>query len=372
MIKSRMPTNDNPKKTPNVPPIVPNISAFQHFFHVFIFIFRHSQALAALKAWCHWLSHLHSLALKDPTFEPQCKDLTSRIMVAVSPVIKDDHQGSPNRLKLVHSAAHFLCTLTGTVRPPSIWKLKEFTELYSCLNHLKLEPDDHRLMVKALSNVLMLPWPGIPDQRWDERQRHLAKFLRDLTETFRSIRMVQDFPTNKELQVQAKPLIIHTLRVIRDLADNVLNEVTQTKKLCHECSRDYIDIALWLFPLYVKDNGMCEELFAFFHTVLDVLKSQMGADVIEATIGTFINVFNKDQLTQIIVNEGSAGTRVVEKFLEILQFVVKESDISFRKFIDSTLSLCLDYIYPLVAEVSPRLKKIENLKYPLHFGLVLS
>ena len=68
--------------------------------------------------------------------------------------------------------------------------------------------------------------------------------------------------------------------------------------------------------------------------------------------GTFINVFNKDQLTQIILNEGSAGIRVVEKFLGILQFVVKESDLSFRKFIDSTLSLCLDYIYPLVADVS--------------------
>jgi hypothetical protein len=165
--------------------------------------------LAALKAWCHWLSQLHSLALKDPiTFEPQCKDLTSRIMVAVSPVIKDDHTGSSssksNRLKLVHSASHFLGTLTGTVRPPSIWKLKEFTELYSSLNQLKLEPDDHRLMVRALTNVLMLPWPGIQDQRWEERQRHLAKFLRDLTETFRSIRMVVDFPTNKELQQQGK------------------------------------------------------------------------------------------------------------------------------------------------------------------------
>ena len=68
-----------------------------------------------------------------------------------------------------------------------------------------------------------------------------------------------------------------------------------------------IDVALWLFPIYVNDNEMCEELFAFFHTVLDVLKSQMGADAIEATIGTFINVFNKDQLTQVIVNEGSAG-----------------------------------------------------------------
>ena len=38
-----------------------------------IFIFRHAQALAALKAWCHWLSQLHSLALKDSTYEPQCK-----------------------------------------------------------------------------------------------------------------------------------------------------------------------------------------------------------------------------------------------------------------------------------------------------------
>ena len=45
------------------------------------------------------------------------------------------------------------------------------------------------------------------------------------------------------------------------------------------------DIALWLFPAYIHDTSMCEELFAFFHTVLDVLKSQMGAESIEATIG---------------------------------------------------------------------------------------
>ena len=106
------------------------------------------------------------------------------------------------------------------------------------------------------------------------------------------------------------------------------------------------------FSGYVQDTTMCEELFSFFHIVLDVLKSQMGPDTIENTIGTFINIFNKDQLTQVIVNEGSAGIRVIEKFLGILQFVVKESDVSFRKFIDSTLNLCLDYIYPLVAEVS--------------------
>ena len=59
-------------------------------------------------------------------------------------------------------------------------------------------------MVKALTNVLLLPWPGIQDQRWDERQRHVTKFLRDMSETFRSIRLVADFSTNKELQIQGK------------------------------------------------------------------------------------------------------------------------------------------------------------------------
>ena len=40
---------------------------------------------------------------------------------------------------------------------------------------------------------------------------------------------------------------------------------------------------------------MCEELFAFFHTVLDVLKSQMGAESIEATIGINRKLFLKFQ-----------------------------------------------------------------------------
>jgi hypothetical protein len=73
----------------------------------------------------------------------------------------------------------------------------------------------------------------------------------------------------------AKPMVIHTLRIIGDLADNVLNEGTATKRLCHECIRDYIDIAHALFPVYVGDAVVCEQLFAFFHVILDVLKTQV-------------------------------------------------------------------------------------------------
>jgi len=49
--------------------------------------------------------------------------------------------------------------------------------------------------------------------------------------------------------------------------ENVLDEGTQCKKLCYECIREYLEEALWLFPIYVSWPNMCEELFAFFHTV---------------------------------------------------------------------------------------------------------
>ena len=57
-----------------------------------------------------------------------------------------------------------MVTLTGTVRPPSIWKLKEFTELYSGVHNLRLCPEDRRLLVRALTNVLLLHWPGLNEQ----------------------------------------------------------------------------------------------------------------------------------------------------------------------------------------------------------------
>ena len=38
-------------------------------------------------------------------------------------------------------------------------------------------------------------------QRWDEREKHLAKFLRDLTGQFRQIRTTDGFATNRSLQV---------------------------------------------------------------------------------------------------------------------------------------------------------------------------
>jgi len=311
----------------------------------------HSQTVAALKAWCHWLAALHSESLTDSTYTWICSDITDRIVVAVVSLVKEgDH------VSLVHSAAHFMVTLTGTVRPPSIWKLKEFTDLYSSVQHINLQPQAYRLIVRSLCNVLLLHWPGILEQKWEDRRKHLTKFLKDRTQTFRSLKTTPGFTENKVLQKQAEGEIVHTLEMLGDLVENVLNEVTQTKKLCHDAIRDYIELSLWLFPLYINSTRVCEHLFNFFHTVFDVLKTQMGSVFVEQAIQTFLSHFGQGQLSDVINQRNGAGSRVIEKFLSILTFIVSEPGTSFRKLIPSTLSLCLDHIYPLVSTTPSDIK----------------
>lgn len=165
-------------------------------------ISRHAQIFAALKAWSQWLSQLQKLAQKEPQYEAECRDMISKVMVSVSAVLRDGNGPDGSRKVLVHSAAHFLVTLTGSVRPPSIWKLREFTELYGGLHQLDLSAEDHRLVVRALTNVLLLPWPDIADQRWDERQRHLTKFLHELTDSFRNTKNVPEFVSDGAVRAQ--------------------------------------------------------------------------------------------------------------------------------------------------------------------------
>ncbi|XP_059099703.1 exportin-6-A-like [Tigriopus californicus] len=301
--------------------------------------------IASLKAWCHWLAQLHAIASADSHHEVLCKDLTSAMVLTIGPVIRQ--RDSP---ALVHSAAHFLVTLTGTVRPPSIWKLKEFTDLYSSIGDLNLASDANRLVIRALANVLLLPWPGLPDQRWDERQKHLSKFLRSINAPFLRLNSMPNFMSNREEQIRAESVVLSSLEIIQDLVESVLSEKTQSKRLCYHCIKDFFDTSLAIFPVYLENTRVCKGLFSFFHKAFDVLKTQMGATTVENAIQTILSTFGKNQMKEVILNEGSSGMHVAESFLAILDFVVKEPNASFRKFVTDTLNLVINDIYPLVAD----------------------
>lgn len=61
-------------------------------------------------------------------------------------------------------------------------------------------------------------------------------------------------------------------------------------------------------------------------------------------------MFTRQQLAESILQEGSAGCHVVEKFLKILQVVVQEPGQAFKPFLPSILSLCMEQLYPIIAE----------------------
>ena len=62
-------------------------------------------------------------------------------------------------------------------------------------------------MVRSLANVLLLNWPGQSEQRWDERQKHLTKFLRDITGPFRQIKQTEGFVHSQEMRLKGEQLI---------------------------------------------------------------------------------------------------------------------------------------------------------------------
>lgn len=59
----------------------------------------------------------------------------------------------------------------------------------------------------------------------------------------------------------------------------------------------------------------------------------------------------REQLAESILHEGSTGCRVVEKFLKILQVVVQEPGQVFKPFLPSIITLCMEQVYPIIAEV---------------------
>lgn len=64
-----------------------------------------------------------------------------------------------------------------------------------------------------------------------------------------------------------------------------------------------------------------------------------------------LSLLCREQLAESILHEGSTGCRVVEKFLKILQVVVQEPGQAFKPFLPSIIALCMEQVYPIIAEV---------------------
>uniref|UniRef100_A0A8C9YC60 Exportin 6 n=1 Tax=Sander lucioperca TaxID=283035 RepID=A0A8C9YC60_SANLU len=290
----------------------------------------HAQALAALQAYSHWLAQFYSEVHSQN--QSQFMNLITSTIDASSPLITTK---VPEKLLL--SACHLMVSITSTVRPVFLVTLPAVRNIFNLItaeNQTRRLPQEaHMLVCRALSNMLLLPWPNLPEseQQWQTRSSNHASLLAALA---------------------LKAVIQQTLPVLRDVVDSISGESTKSRQICYQSLQESVQVSLSLFPVFIQQPDVTDEMLAFFLTLFQALRVQMGVAFTGQIIHTFLSMFTREQLAASILQEGSAGCRVVQKFLKILQVVVQEPGQAFKPFLPSILSLCMEQVYPVVAERS--------------------
>nr|DBA19354.1 TPA: hypothetical protein GDO54_015205 [Pyxicephalus adspersus] len=317
---------------------------------------KHAQSLAALQAYSHWLARFYSEVQRQN--QQQFISIISTAMEALPPLISTKVQE-----KLLLSACHLLVSVATTVRPVFLINIPAVQKVFSRVtdNAAQRLPEEAQvLLCRALSNVLLLPWPNIPEpeQQWGERSSHHSTLLSSLTRDYRELK--GSAPPQRKGQLEAtKRVICQTLGVLRDIVENISSEGTKSRQICYQSMQEACQLSLALFPTYIHQSDVTEEMLSFFLALFQGLRVQMGVPFTEQIIQTFLNMFTRQQLAESILQEGSAGCHVVEKFLKILQVVVQEPGQAFKPFLPSILSLCMEQLYPIIAERPSMDVKVE-------------
>ncbi|TRY56086.1 hypothetical protein DNTS_017930 [Danionella cerebrum] len=305
----------------------------------------HAQSLAALQAYSHWLAQFCGEVQRQQD-QTQFMDLITSSMAATTPLI---NAKVPEKLLL--SACHLLVSMATTVRPVFLVSLPAVQNIFNLIteNHNHRLPQEALVLVcRALSNMLLLPWPSLPEaeQQWSSRSANHARLISSLTQQYRLL------PRPPAQQHTSKAVIQQTLCVLRDLVNSISGETTKSRQICYHSLQESVQVTLALFPLFIQQPDVTDEMLSFFLTLFQALRVQMGVAFTEQIIQTFLSMFTREQLAVSILQEGSSGSKVVQKFLKILQVVAQEPGQTFKPLLPSILSLCLDQLYPIVAERS--------------------
>ncbi|MGH0126135.1 UNVERIFIED_CONTAM: hypothetical protein FKN15_073535 [Acipenser sinensis] len=327
----------------------------------------HAQSLAALQAYSHWLAQFYSEVQRQN--QERFVSLITSAMDATTSLIS-----SKVPEKLLLSACHLLVSISTTVRPVFLVTVPAVQNLFNLITDSsarRLPPEAQVLVCRALSNILLLPWPSQPEseQQWHTRSTNHANLLSALTRHYRLLRGSASLQPRRVGLEDMKAIVHQTLRVLKDVVDSISGESTKSRQICYQSLQESVQVSLALFPVFIHQPDVTDEMLSFFLTLLQGLRVQMGVPFTEQIIQTFLNMFTREQLAESILHEGSAGCRVVEKFLKILQVVVQEPGHAFKPFLPSIISLCMEQVYPIVAErPSPDVKAelFELLNQVLH------
>ncbi|CAH3162738.1 unnamed protein product [Porites lobata] len=311
----------------------------------------HAQGLAALQAYCHWMAQYYLETHRQQQHQEKFVKLISNAVDALIPLLNKE---VPQRISL--PASHLLNSLASTVRPSFMTVLDNIQKLFHDVSSgalFEMPLEVQTLVIRSLSNALVLPWPSKADneQEWEVRSQSHQRFIQSIKQTFKNLVETPGFSENKQLQESAKTHIDFTLHVLADLmASAAEDQVTKTKLILYQSIADVVQLTLTIFPLFIHNPATTDSILGFLLTLFESLKVQIGPAVTEQIVQQLLHSFTRQQLAETLLHEGTAGSRVINKFLKILQLLVQEPASSFKTFLPNIIGLCMDQLYPIIIE----------------------
>ncbi|CAL1529210.1 unnamed protein product [Lymnaea stagnalis] len=321
------------------------------------FIEVHAQSLAAIKAYTHWMFQFYTESLRVNQQKEEFNSILLAVIHSITPLI--DKQ-VPD--KIIQSAAHLLLSITTTVRPAFLLQVAPVITLYDLASQgacQSLAQEVQLLIYRSLSHYLLLPWPnvGAQEQDWENRANLHKTLVAQLTAQFVALGNLPELATSKSTQEQAKDVIKKTMTICQDWVESLAGEVVKSKQICFQSLQEVTLTTLTVFPIYVQDVDVVENIMTFFLAMFQGLRVQMGVAFTEKIIHAFMNVFSRELLAQTIHHETSGAFRVIENFLKILELIVQDPGSQFKVLLPRIISIAMDQIYPIVApRPSPDMK----------------
>nr|XP_031828548.1 exportin-6-B isoform X2 [Nomia melanderi] len=275
----------------------------------------HSQLLASLQAWCHWIVNR-----PEKTKESLCQRCIDSCILALDYTTFCDN---PPPASLTHSATHLFQSITAILKPV-LWDEPTFRNLITMVTYPFLKPDTIKVLRRALVNAIVLPHGD-----GSIRERLLSTMVSTLSTPLGS--EGQPVPSESAIAITVVPLT--------QLIEDCSSSSTTIKKMLHSCLGSTINRTLELLPYMIRCQSICEILLSFIHSVFSVLQQQLGPEFTQNAVQGMLHIYTRENI--------SAGP-ALDQLLEILILVVSAPSSAFKAFVPSVTSLCLGQVWPAV------------------------
>ncbi|XP_066594212.1 exportin-6 [Prorops nasuta] len=274
----------------------------------------HSQFLASLQAWCHWI-------LKGP--EKARESFCERCINACFWVLTYTSCDQLPPVNLIHSATHLFQSVI-VILKPNLWDQPTFRNLICVGTYNYLKSDTVKVLRRALINAIVLP-----NGDGATRQRLMGIMVAALSESLGTLG--QAVPSDSTISMTVPPLT--------QLLEDCSSSSTTIKKMLHICLETVINRVLELLPCCIRTQSTCEALLSFLHSTFLVLQQQLGPEFTQNAVQTLLQIYTRENIP--------AGP-ALDQLLEILILVVSAPSSAFKAFVPSVTSLCLGQVWPAV------------------------